>query len=52
MADKTGYQLFDDQLQGLTAHQVHAMCRKLMCEISDERLRELASEVEENRICA
>jgi len=49
MADKTGYQLFYDQLQGMTAHQVHSACRKLMCEISDERLRELTRELIEEK---
>ena len=37
-----GYKRFDDELQGMTAHQVHEACRMLMREIPDNRLCELA----------
>lgn len=38
----TGFKQFDDELQGMTAHQVHEACRMLMREIPDNRLCELA----------
>lgn len=39
---ETGFKQFDDELQGMTAHQVHEACRMLMREIADDRLAQIA----------
>jgi hypothetical protein len=42
MNSEEGFKKFDDELQGMTAHQVHEVCRMLMREMPDDRLKQLA----------